>query len=122
MKAALHTRQVFVLIFIVITFSCRKELSLENHIAKGTLKDGSGICFSQTIHGIFYNGLTADINTTYVEVKVNVIKTGSYSILTDAQNGFRFVDSGVFKNAGINIIKLKPTGTPIAHVPTGFTI
>lgn len=122
MKAALNTTKIFAFIFFIIAFSCRKEFSFEKHIAKGTLKDISGVCFPQILHGTFYNGIKPDFNTAYVEVKVNVTTAGSYSILTDTQNGFRFVDSGIFKTVGINIIKLKPIGTPIAHMPTGFTI
>src|SRR6185436_2135417 len=51
-----------------------------------------------------------------------VTKTGSYSISTDMQNGFRFVDSGFFNAIGINIIKLKPIGTPIIPVATIFSV
>jgi hypothetical protein len=122
MKAALNATKIFVFIFFVIAFSCGKEFSFEKYIGTGTLKDESGICFPQTLHGTFYDGVTPGVDTAYVEVKVNVITSGRYSISTNIQNGFRFVDSGVFKNIGINIIKLKPTGTPIAHLPTEFTI
>ncbi|MBA2561439.1 MAG: hypothetical protein H0V14_00740 [Chitinophagaceae bacterium] len=121
-KAALNTMQIIAFIFLMIAFSCQKELSLENHIATGTLKEASGICFPQILHGTFYNGVTPGEDTAYVEVKVNVFTAGSYSIFTDAQNGLMFADSGVFKTAGINIIKLKPGGTPIAPVATDFTI
>lgn len=121
MKATLNTTQILAFI-IIISFSCQKEFSRENHIAKGTLKDPSGTCFISTIHGAFYNGLTPNGNTAYVEVKVNVTATGSYSIFTDTQNGLRFADSGIFKNAGINIIKLKLTGTPVIHKPTYLVI
>lgn len=122
MKAALNTTKIFAFILFIIVFGCAKEYSFESHIAKGTLKDTSGICFVQIIHGTFYNGITPGSDTAYVEVKVNVITTGSYSIFTDMQNGFRFSDSGVFKTAGINIIKLKPVGTPVTHMPTSFII
>src|SRR5437764_596633 len=108
MKAILNTTQILAFILIVFVFGCAKEFSFEKHVAKGTLKDSSGICFAQTIHGTFYNGITPGADTAYVEVKVNVAITGSYSVFTDEQNGFRFADSGVFKTAGINIIKLKP--------------
>ena len=122
MKPVLNTMQIFALVLFAIAFGCQKELSFEGNIAKGTLKDSFGVCFPQTLHGTFYNGVTPGADTAYIEVKVNVIKTGSYSIRTDTQNGFGFADSGIFNSAGINIIKLKSTGTPIAHVPTNFTI
>ncbi|HEY6978304.1 MAG TPA: hypothetical protein VH396_18530, partial [Chitinophagaceae bacterium] len=116
------TRSIFTFIILIIVIGCVKEFSYENHIAAGTLKDSFGACFSQTIHGTFYNGITPVADTTYVEVKVNVTKTGSYFVSTDEQNGFQFSDSGVFETAGINIIKLKPTGTPLAHIATNFII
>jgi hypothetical protein len=122
MKAALHTTHILAFILLTIACSCRKELSFENHIAKGTLKDSSGICFPQTLHGTFYNSVTPGADTAYIEVKVNVGATGSYSVFTDLQNGLQFSDAGVFNTAGINIIKLRPRGTPIAHVPTDFII
>ncbi|MEO6290172.1 MAG: hypothetical protein ABIO76_09640 [Ginsengibacter sp.] len=122
MKAALNTRQILAIIVFITTFSCQKELSLENHIAEGTLRDSSGICFSNTVKGTFYNGVTPGTDTTYVEIKVNVSKTGTYTISTDLQNGFSFADFGTFNNTGINIIRLKSTGTPITNVPTNFMI
>ena len=99
-----------------------KNSALKNISPAGTLKDAFGICFAQTMHGTFYNGITPAADTTYVEVKVNVTTIGRYSVFTDNQNGFQFADSGVFETPGINIIKLKPAGTPLAHVPTNFTI
>lgn len=91
MKAVLHTKHIFSFILFAIALGCQKELSFESDIAKGTLKDSIGICFPQTLHGTFYNGITpGGADTAYIEVKVNVTKTGSYSILTDMQNGFGF--------------------------------
>ncbi len=91
MKAALDTMQILAFILFIITFSCQKELSIEIHIAKGTLKDSSGICFPNTVHGTFYNGITPGADTAYVEVKVNVRTTGSYAVFTDLQNGFKLL-------------------------------
>ncbi|MEP7110239.1 MAG: hypothetical protein ABI760_19745 [Ferruginibacter sp.] len=114
--------KIFAFILLTIAFGCRKEYSFENHDARGSLKDSAGICFAQSIHGTFYNGITPGTDTAYIEVKVNVIKAGTYSIFTDTQNGLRFADSGVFTNVGINIINLRPGGTPINHVPANFTL
>ncbi len=122
MKAALNITQILSFFLIIITFSCQKELNFENHSATGTLKDSSGTCFSNTLHGTFYNGITPGADTAYVEVKVNVSTTGSYAVFTDLQNGFKFEDSGTFKDPGIHIIRLKSTGTPVDHVPTYFTV
>jgi len=122
MKRALHPLQIFAFIFFIIVFSCTKEFSFENHSAAGTLKDLSGSCFPQTLQGTFYNGVTPGSDTAYVTIKVNVTKIGTYSILTDMQNGFGFANSGTFTSLGINTIHLKPTGTPVNQGSTNFTI
>jgi hypothetical protein len=122
MKAVLNITQIFGFIFLIIFFSCQKELNFETHLAKGTLKDGLGTCFPQKLYGTFYNGVTPNSDSAYVEVKVNVISAGNYSIFTDTKNGLHFADSGRFTTAGINIIRLKPTGIPIAPRPTDFLI
>ena len=123
MKAALHPLQIFAFVFLIIIISgCWKEYSIEDHAAKGTLKDSSGICFPQTLHGTFYNGITPGTDTSFITILVNVTKVGSYSISTDTQNGFGFSNSGTFTSVGINTIDLKPIGTPVEHVPTHFKI
>ncbi|MEO8763705.1 MAG: hypothetical protein ABI416_05430 [Ginsengibacter sp.] len=121
MKTALFTIRFFVFIFFIAS-GCKKEVSIENHIATGSLKDISGICLQKIVHGTFYNGITPGDDTAYIELKVNVLTPGTYSVFTDLQNGLRFSGSGVFTNTGINRIRLKPEGTPIANIPTGFTI
>ena len=75
-----------------------------------------------SVHGTFYNGVTPGSDTAYVEVKVRVDSVGSYTITTDLQNGFMFADSGFFNTTGINIVRLKPIGTPILQKPTLFTV
>ena len=122
MKKALHPVYIFAFILFTIVFSCTKEFSFENHSAKGTLKDLSGVCFQQTVQGTYYNGITPGADTAYIVLTVNVTKTGTYSILTDKQNGFSFANSGTFTSLGINTIYLKPTGTPVDHTPTNFII
>ncbi len=117
----------FPLLCLITLFStCKKEYSVETGIttvdATGSLKDSSGNCIPATVAGTFYNGVTPGSDTAYVEVKVNVDTAGSYVITTDLQNGFMFADSGFFSTTGINIIKLKPIGTPILQKPTLFTV
>ncbi|HRI20735.1 MAG TPA: hypothetical protein PLA68_07265 [Panacibacter sp.] len=106
--------------------SCTKEYSIESGIvtldAVGSLKDSIGDCMPATVTGTFYNGVTPGGDTAYVEVKVDVDSVGSYTITTDLQNGFMFADSGFFSTTGINIVRLKPIGTPILQKPTFFTV
>lgn len=105
--------------------SCQKELSEENGntnvTATGSLKDSTGACYSSTVSGTFYNGVTPGSDTCYVSVQVNVTSSGSYNISTDLQNGFKFADSGFFNTTGLQTILLKPIGTPILNIPTNFT-
>jgi len=122
MKATLNTTQVFAFIFLIVLFSCQKELNFETHAAKGSLKDASGICFPQILHGAFHNGITPNADTAYVELKVDVTTAGSYSIFTNTKNGLVFADSGIFRTTGINTIKLRPTGTPAKPMVTDFNV
>ncbi len=122
MKAVLNILQILAFIILMFAYGCEKEQSFENYLASGTLKDSAGTCFTNIVHGTFYNGITPGTDTAYVEIKINVLATGSYTVYTDIQNGFQFADSGIFNTTGINIIKLKPTGTPLVNIPAEFTI
>lgn len=106
---------------LFIGFSCRKESSLEKFIAKGTLKDNLGNCMTAVVHGNFYNGVELT-DANYIEVKVNVQKTGNYYIYTNMQNGFSFVDSGIFQAAGLSVIELRPVGIPLNPIQTNFSL
>lgn len=121
MKTTINVAFVFACMMLFVPFSCRKESSLERFIAIGTLKDNTGDCMAMVVHGNFYNGI-AFTDSNYIEVKVNIQKTGSYSISTNMQNGFMFADSGVFRSTGLNIIKLKPKGIPLDHIQTIFVV
>ena len=112
---------------VTLFFSCQKDFSIENgntQVAAGSLWDSSGNCLPDTVIGTFYNGVTPGSDTAYVEIQVNVTQTGSYNITTTPplENGFEFADSGFFSNTGINIIRLKPIGTPILNTSTTFTV
>ena len=112
---------------VTLVISCQKDFSVETgnmQVAAGSLWDSTGNCLPDTVIGTFYNGVTPGSDTAYVEIQVNVTQTGSYNITTTPplQNGFEFADSGFFSNTGINIIRLKPIGTPILNTPTTFTV
>ena len=122
MKALLYTADLLAFIFLIIVFGCNKELSFEKHIAAGTLKHAFGICFAQIVHGTLYNGVTPTADTTYVEVKINVTQSARLLFLQTSKMDFNLLTQVFLKSRGINIVKLKPIGTPLAHVPTNFTI
>lgn len=115
----------FYLIFaccITTFFSCEKELSEEHDTAiqsEGSLWDSTGSCLPYTVYGTVYGGITPGSDTAYVEIQVDVTSTGSYKIESDLQDGFQYSDSGFFSNTGLNIVHLKPIGTPI--IPGTFT-
>jgi len=107
-------------------FACQKEFSIEHGIlpgqqAKGTLRDTSGNCLPDSVHGTWYNGVTPG-DSNYVEIKVNVDTIGTYVIYTDTQNGLSFRDSGAFTSTGLNTVLLKPTGTATGPDTTLFTV
>src|SRR3954468_16967547 len=103
---------LFLFIFF-IGVSCQRTISWD-FSAKGTLKNDGGFCFPSSVSGTFYNGITPESDSAFVEVKVNVFSPGTYIISTDAQNGLRFVDSGSFNTIGIHVVRLKPTGKPVS--------
>lgn len=110
---------------LFFVYSCSKELSLENSAAvtsaEGSLWDSLDNCLPDSVYGTYYTGIQPGTDTAYIEINVDVAVAGSYRIATDLQNGFMFFDSGYFNAAGINTIRLKPSGTPILEQPTVFT-
>jgi hypothetical protein len=112
---------LFASIMLFVPFSCNKESSLERFIAKGTLKDVTGNCMTEIVHGNFYNGIVLT-DSNYIEVKIDVQKTGSYIIHSNTANGFMFADSGTFNSTGLTTIKLKPAGIPLTHSLTNFNV
>lgn len=119
MKAAITKTHLLAFILLFFVFSCSKEFSFEQHIAKGTLKDMYGTCFPPTMHGTLYNGILPG-DTTYIAVTVNVQQTGSYMISTNLQNGMQFADSGFFNAVGMTTVRLKPAGIPLDHIVADF--
>ncbi len=127
MKRIVSLILVTSVLWLLVLPACNKEVSLEtgsNPIidAVGSLKDTLGNCLPDSVAGTFYNGITPGSDTAYVQIQVNVTTAGSYTISTDQQNGFMFADSGFFASTGLNIVNLKPIGTPILPIPTTFTV
>lgn len=118
---------IYCLAFIFFTasfFSCSKEYSVESGAfttAKGSLHDNSGNCFTSTVFGNYYTGVNLT-DSNYVQVQVNVIKAGNYTIASDVVNGFSFKDAGIFSSIGVQTIKLKATGRPLVNQNTNFFI
>jgi len=115
----------FFLVFLVFGFiSCSKELSLENRksSSRGSLKsDVSQECLPKTLEGSYIAGKSFN-DSNYLEVAIDVTKTGSYFITTDTLNGYYFEGSGNFGNTGMNTIRLKAVGKPLAAGTDDFLV
>ncbi|HRI19357.1 MAG TPA: hypothetical protein PLA68_00320 [Panacibacter sp.] len=113
---------LFTLTALLLIFSCSCKKGTDGFAAAiWRLEDSSGICAS-VIHGEFYAGIQPDKDSCYILVSVNVTQTGSYKILTGLQNGMLFYDSGFFNNTGIQMIRLKPSGTPVNEGTTDYAV
>lgn len=113
LRNALHAT-LFFSFFLFIFNSCTKH----DHnppgngggTAQGTLQAEGGSCLPGTVHGTWYAGVQPGVDSNYVEISVNVTKTGTYSITTDSVNGVKFSGSGLFISTGLQLVRLKPTG------------
>lgn len=110
---------------LTMLLSCQKELSQESDLNMAQFSfqdDSSRNCFPIEINGTYYNGVSAERDTNFVKVVVNVKTTGNYYIGSSLSNGFRFADSGFFSKVGMDTILLKAYGTPILLKLTDFTV
>lgn len=106
-------------------FSCQKELSQESDLNLALFSfqdDSTANCYPIEINGTYYSGVSAERDTNFVKVVVNVKSTGNYFISSSLSNGFRFSDSGFFSKVGMDTILLKAYGTPILFKLTDFTV
>ena len=91
--------------------------------ATGSLKTDTftNNCLPSNVSGVFIAG--SKLNTlNYLEVTINVKKPGNYSITTQSKNGYYFSSTGIFKDSGLNTIKLMGIGTPIAAGVNTFAV
>jgi hypothetical protein len=107
---------------ILLTLGCGKELSYESPTntggtdttgitTGGTAQYSLGSCADASVSGTFVVGkaLSADAQIT---MKVNVTKTGNWSIVTGSVNGMKFIGGGVFTEIGTQMVTLTGIGTP----------
>ena len=116
---------VIVLLGLFIFSACAKEESFETGtvtgFATGSLKNLAGDCQDISIKGQYVRDSTLR-DSSYVVVQVNFTTPGLYNITTDTENGFKFQDSGYMINTGLQSVKLKAVGKPLATQPTNFTV
>lgn len=110
---------------LLLFAACQKEFSLE---LSGTGSNGSlqsdvaGDCLPKTVQGIYEVGTVLDPGSNYIDVQVNIAGAGTYSISSDTVNGMFFQANGSFSTTGLNNVRLKGIGTPLAAGINSFTI
>ncbi|MET0394709.1 MAG: hypothetical protein ABW019_16305 [Chitinophagaceae bacterium] len=110
---------------LVLFYACQKEVSFENGgiPSVGMLQsDISGDCLPKTVTGIYEEGTALATTTNYIDVEVDVLVAGSYTIYTDTVNGMYFRATGVFATTGINTVRLAGYGTPVADGIFNFVV
>jgi hypothetical protein len=113
---------LFVFSLLLVLTACKKEphqpLPAKGYFAK----DKYGQCLPNIAHGLFYNGYPAGTDTNYVDVNVDVTSPGSYSIRTDKMNGVLFSAAGNFTDTGLQVVRLKASGSFISPLETIYPI
>lgn len=123
MKTLKHIITIFSAIFLMV--SCQKELSIESGnsggLAQGSLQDLGGNCQPITISGQYVVDSTLK-DSNFVLITVDITTSGVYRIVTDELNGMSFRDSGFFTTPGVQTVKLRGKGKPLAPGITDFTV
>ncbi len=115
---------LLILLFAGLFFaSCQKELDFDlDAVSEGTMKsDVNGDCLPSTLNGIYYADSTLN-DTHFIDVQVNVITRGTYSIATDTVNGYSFKGTGTFGTTGLNTVRLYGSGKPLVGGSDIFTV
>ncbi|HKZ65400.1 MAG TPA: hypothetical protein VJ111_03550 [Chitinophagaceae bacterium] len=110
---------------LLLFTACQKEYSVElsGTVSAGSLQsDVSGDCLPKTVQGIYEAGTVLDPDSNYIDIQVNITDAGTYSISSDTINGMLFQANGAFSTTGVNNVRLKGTGTPLAAGINNFTI
>lgn len=107
-----------------VFFSCQKENSFEAGAgpSQGLLQGDGGDCLPKTVVGTYEEGTALNGNTNYIQVSVDVVATGTYTIYSDTANGVFFRATGIFTSVGVQTINLRGNGTPAADGPFNYTI
>lgn len=86
-----------------------------------TLSGTATNCSNAVVQGNYVAG-TALNNSNTVNIEVNVATPGTYSLLTTAQNGMTFSQSGTFTTQGVQTVTLRGSGTPAIAGPMTIPI
>ncbi|HEY0433701.1 MAG TPA: hypothetical protein VGC95_07510, partial [Chitinophagaceae bacterium] len=81
----------------------------------------TGDCLGSIVGGTYKQDTL--LNTSnYVDVQVQVTKTGTYVVSTDTINGFFFKATGNFQTIGLDTVRLQANGTPQSSGSNIFTV
>ncbi len=119
----LFLRNLLCLTAAVILFAgCEKEYSIEGLFSGAGTTGGTAVfvldgapnlCNGYQVQGTYTAGTAVTSGNTVV-LSVNVTTVGTWTLTTNAQNGFSFAGSGTFTATGQQLIQLIATGTPTA--------
>ncbi len=89
--------------------------------SSGSLKGEGSSCSPIKVNGSYsVNDDLSALNT--VEVQVNVVTPGTYTITTDEVNGYSFEGEGTFGSIGTHTVTLVGTGTPLSSGTDTFAV
>lgn len=89
--------------------------------SSGNLGSTAGACTPATVSGTYTQNVTMGAGNT-VQIQVNVITPGTYTITTDNVNGVIFSSTGNFTTTGVQSVILNGSGTPTGTGAKTYTI
>jgi hypothetical protein len=114
---------LFVLFIAVCAAGCKKESTTTPPVPvkQFTFFNPGGNCGGRVQNGNFILGMPLNSSKT-ISVKVNVVKTGAFSVRTNTVHGMSFSIADTFHTTGTQTINLTGTGTPTVAGPTTFIL
>lgn len=107
---------------LFVFYSCQKEISLEYGTpAQGSLQGAGGACLPKNVAGSYIAAKSLN-DSNFLEVTVDVLMPGPYTITTDTVNGFSFRTSGTFSATGATTVRLKGSGVPTNAGTANFIV
>lgn len=92
-----------------------------NGPAAFTLQGNGDTCLSYTVSGAYVQNTPLD-GTNSVAIRINATTPGTYTIVTNNQNGMTFSASGTISAIGEQVITLTGGGTPTEAISSVFTV
>jgi len=125
-KSRLSTLFVLAMTALLIG-ACTKELSFESgnglpgNTSEGSLVGDPADCANITLRGIYAQGISLD-TTHKLDLELDIVKEGSWTIRTDTVNGIFFNAFGSVTAPGVYSVSLQGSGTPLNPGSFTFTV